>query len=585
MKKILKILGVIMALCLVLIITLPFMVNVDQFRPELVRAVNERIEGRFELGKLSLSLWGRIHIAVDGLKLSDSKGAPLVSVKDAAFEMPYTSVISGSPLITFFMKDPEIQIIKNRSGKLNVLEVVSVGKPGATEAPKDDAKTAMMAGIALPAIVLNARLGLSIENAKLVYRDEGLALTNAVEHLNFRIRDLSLSRKTEAELWADLNTRMGDDLVVGGPLRMRLELTPDATGGGFRGAAIAGEFSADDLKIEKGQLFVKRKGIPAHFKFDSNLTQDALTLKSARLVFHNAEISMAGSHHFEKGADLRFESKPVDLKPWSELIPMLREYELEGRLTLSGQVKGKPEALSYSAHAGWDGVSAKGPNLKAKPVLKGSIDVVTDRVEKLLLTMTAPGNSLQIEAQVASFTKPRVTFSVQSNGMDLDQWIDFPKPQKQKESTAQTQKPQGDTTAAVSAQSPGTSAADYDALLAPLRKNPVAQATVLDGSFGIAFIQAKGIRLEGLSGKVQMKNLVASLGALKMKVFEGAVAGSFSTDLKPAQPSYSMSVSVSGLDMQRAVESQFESFKNTLTGKLTANFTGSGSLRVPVKDQ
>ena len=82
MKKLLKLLGVLAGVLLVLIITIPFFVNVDRFRPGLEKAVNNHLQGKFELGKLSLSLWGRIHVGVDGLKLSDSRGSPVLSVKD-----------------------------------------------------------------------------------------------------------------------------------------------------------------------------------------------------------------------------------------------------------------------------------------------------------------------------------------------------------------------------------------------------------------------------------------------------------------------------------------------------------------------
>lgn len=579
MKKLLKILGGLAALALVLIITIPFFVNVDQFRPEVVKAVNERIHGSFELGKLGLSLWGRIHVGVDGLKLTDTRGKTLIAVKDAAFDMPYTSLLSGAPLITFVMKEPEINIGKDKAGKLNVMGLIGGEAPGAKTESKN-AGTETLKAIALPAMVLNARFGLSIENARLHYRDEAMALTNTIDRLNLRVKDFSLSRKTEAELWADLSTRMGADLSVEGPLRMRLELAPDVSGGSFKGADVSGDFSADDLQIEKGALFFKRRGIPAHLRFRASLTPEALNLKESALVFHNAEVALSGTYHLQNGADFEFRAKPVELKPWSELVPLLKEYELEGRVTLHGKFKGKPDAPAYSAQVGMEGVSAKGPHLKAKPVLQGTIEVVTDRIEKLLLTLSAPGNSLQVESRVVSFTKPQITFAVKSSGMDLDQWIDFPKSAAGEEKASAGGSAAGGARSGVDAK--GTNDAmvavsDNDALLAPLRKNPIAQALGVEGTVSIAMMKAKGIRMDDLAAKVQMKNLVLSVNPVKLRIYEGAVSGSFTTDLKPAQPGYTLSAAVSGFDLQKAVEAQFDSFKNTLTGKLTASISGTGA--------
>ena len=166
--------------------------------------------------------------------------------------------------------------------------------------------------VKLPALVLNARFGLSIIDAKLTYVDQKTSLSNTVEHLNVRVRDLSLSRKTEIELWADLKTKM-QDLVVDGPLKLTAELTPDARGGGIQGGAFKFAFSADDLVVEKGTLFKKAKGVPARFAASLSMDATQFKIQESSLRFHNAEVSLSGK--FEKlGAfDLKFDAKPVQI--------------------------------------------------------------------------------------------------------------------------------------------------------------------------------------------------------------------------------------------------------------------------------
>jgi uncharacterized protein involved in outer membrane biogenesis len=578
MKKVMKILGSIAAVFLVLILTIPFFVNVDHYRPEIVKAVNEKINGELELGKLSLSLWGRVHVGVDGLKLKDSSKAQVIAVKDAAFDLPYWSILSGSPLITFVMKEPEITVVKDKAGKLNVMSLMKTQAPattvsgGAGSSPSTPTSTPVQ----LPSLVLNAHFGMFIINAKMVYQDAALALKNTVERLNVRLKDFSLTRKTEVEVWADVKTRMGADLNVEGPLKFTLGLNPDVSGGEFKSAAVEGVFSADDLFIEKGKLFVKNKGIPAHLQFKAGVTPSELKLQEASMVFHNAEVQVSGVMHQEKGADFKFEAKPVDLKPWSDLVPMLREYDLEGKLGLKGEVKGKPESIQYAAEVSIDQLSAKGPHLKAKPVFSGSLSIVTDKIEKFSISMKGPGNDLSLEGKLISFTKPDLSFSIKSTGMDLDQWIDFPKP----ETTSGKAESAGAEKSAEKRSeksSEKTSADDYDALLEPLRSNEIARAMTVDGTVKIDFIKAKGIRIDHLSARMQMKNLVTSISGLKMQMYAGTLAGEFGCDLKPKEPQYTLSFTASGLDMQKAVESQFQSFKNTLTGKLSASVQGGGA--------
>jgi len=628
MKKIAAILGGFFALILVAIIVIPLMVDVDKYRPQIVKAANEQLNGTLELGKLSLSLWGKIHVGVDGLALKDSQQRQLVGVKVASFDMPYTSIFSGAPLVTLRMVQPDIAVVKGKDGKLNLMSLMKVAPSSAqTGAPANGAAsgspatntsatntaatkpaptttaaaptTASSQKIELPSMAVNAHVGVSIEDAKLTYKDEVMALTNTIDQFNLRVKDFSLSRKTELELWADLKTKMGTDLSVEGPLKLIAELTPELSGGEFKSAAVTANFTADDLTIDKGVLFMKKKGVPANFKFDGVLSQDTLKLNKASAQFFNAEIVVSGDYNQVKGANIHFEAKPIDLNPWSELVPMLKEYELEGKVGLSGEAKGTADALQYAAKLTVENFAAKGPMLKAKPVVNAEVDIATDRIEKIYVNLKGPGNELLLNAKLLSFSKPQLTFAVTSpKGLDLDQWIEFPKSEakgtakkedKKEEKPATAAAPSGNsaesasakanTSASGSASTAGTagSSADFDAMLDPLRKNEMAKAMTVDGSVSIAFIKAMGIRIDDIGLKMQLKNLVAALTGLKMKMYDGTIAGGFTVDLKPQHPQYSMNLSVTGFDIQKAVESQFQSFKDTIVGKLSTTMTGAGS--------
>lgn len=581
MKKIAIILGAVFTLILGAIIIIPLVVDVNKYNPQIVKAVNEKMNGTLELGKLSLNLWGKIHIGVDGLVVRDAQKRSVVAVKDASFDMPYFSIFSGAPLITLRMVKPEIVVVKNREGKLNVMTLM---KPSAPEAAGSGAAGGSGGGaggaaqkVALPAMALNAHVGISIEDAKLVYKDEAMALSNTIDQFNLRVKDFSLTRKTEMEVWADLKTTMGTDLKVEGPLKLIVELTPEISGGEFKSAAMNANFTADDLMIQKGDLFMKKKGIPANFKFNGVLNQENLKLNQAALKFHNAEIVVSGNYHQVQGANIDFEAKPIDLQPWSELVPMLKEYDLEGKVGLKGQAKGTADSLQYMANINAQNFAMKGPMLKAKPVINAEIMIATDRIEKFSVDLKGPGNQLLLNGKMLSFSKPQLTFALTSpKGMDLDQWIEFPK----SEGKAAKKEEKAAAASGSGGGSGGGSAAkgdDYDAMVDPLRKNEMAKAMTVDGNISIAFLKAMNVRIDDISAKIQMKDLVAALTALKMKMYDGTIAGGFTTDLKPADPKYTMNLNVAGFDMQKAVESQFQSFKDTIIGKLTINMSGAGA--------
>lgn len=582
LKKILLGLGGFVFLILAAIIVIPLVVDVDQYRPQVVKAVNDQINGKFDLGKMKLNLWGRVRVQIDGLKLADSQGNSVVSVQEASFDMPYWSIFSGSPLITLSMDKPEIKVLKSKDGKMNVLTLMK-------ESPKADASNteeAVKAGadqankgaaMALPAMALNARIGVSVVNAKLVYSDAQMSLTNTIDDLNIKVKDLSLSRPTEMEVWANLKTQMGKDLKVEGPLKLvamlKSQVTSNAEGGGeVKGASVEATFNADDLDIQQGSMFHKTKGIPANFKFNGSLSEDQLNLKEAAAKFHNAEIVVKGQVKKASGAAIEFNAKPIEIKAWSQIIPMLKEYELEGLISLEGNVKGQPEALQYAAQLAVKNFSLKGPYLKAKPVIQAEVDVVTDKIQKMVVQLKGPGNDLMLTGTVAQFKAPQVQFNLKSTGMDLDQWIDFPK-QDSKAANAQT----GAAAPASGAKSDSAPEANYDAMLDPLRKNEIARATVVEGNVNVAFFKAMNVRLDQIEAKIQFKNLIAALSGLKFQMFGGTIQGGFSTDLKPAHPPYNMNLKVSGFDMAKAVESQFQSFKNTIIGKLDTTLEGGGT--------
>src|SRR3954452_12995285 len=96
-KKILMAVGGLFALLVVAIIAIPFFVEVDKYRPQIVSKANEYINGKLDIGKLSLSLWGQVKVRIDGLSLKDTSGQEVFGVKDAYFHIPFPSLLGGSP--------------------------------------------------------------------------------------------------------------------------------------------------------------------------------------------------------------------------------------------------------------------------------------------------------------------------------------------------------------------------------------------------------------------------------------------------------------------------------------------------------
>ncbi len=589
MKKLLVIGGIFAGLVLATVVIVPFVVDVDRYRPQVVKAVNDKIQGNLELGKLSLSLWGQIRIQVEGVTLSDSRGRKILSVNDAYFHLPFSSVFSGEPVLTFKLKKPAVSVVKDASGKLNVMTLMKPeaaqaqapapslsGAPQTSGAPTQPSNT-----VALPAIVTKARLGIELDDATLTYRDEATHLDTRVDRLHLAAHDLSLTRPMKLEANADLDTTIGKEISVKGPLQIdgsasvRLA-TKDGAGSLEEATAhFKGDFSKLDIQLPG--TFEKKAGVTAELEAGFKMTPADLRLEKCELRFLDAVLTLTGDvKNLSTGpiVALNLKSNAIELAPWTKVMPSLKEYELGGSASLDGQVTGPAEKLGYRGTLALNGVTARSPMLKAQPRIDGKIQVVTDRVESLLFTMKAPGNDLRIQGQVNSFTQPVIQLAVTSPGMDLDQLLVLP----EKKPGAAAAAPADGKTAAHPAPGGKTAAAsDLDALLDPLRQNPMAAKTSVSLAADLKRVKIYGIEMTDLAARAGFKNLTGSIDSYSMKLWNGTITAKGASELAPKQPTYHFETQVQGLDLKQAVESQLALFKNTFIGKADFQMSGSGS--------
>lgn len=578
MKKLLMIFAGLFGLLVVAAVAIPFFVDVDKYRPQIVSAANEHLNGKLELGKLSLSLLGKIHIQVDGVQLSDSKGKPVLSVKEAYFHIPWLSVFSGSPEVIFKMSSPSIFVSKDASGKMNVMTLVkaapestgaAAGQAAPTQPSAPTAKSGEKTSLSVP-----GRLGLEMRDALVSYTDLTNNMKSTMKNLNLVVRNLSLTRTSTIEFWADLDTEMAKTKLKG-PVRLDAKVTPEVSGGELK--EIAAEFSGkfSDLEIEVPGSFQKKKGMKAEIEGSVVSKNEEVALKKLVTRFHTAEISASGKVS-PKESQLKIASNTIELQGWSELIPSIRDYALKGSATLLAEVSGPNDKMNYDAKIKVDGLTARAPNLKAEPRIDATIHVVTDQLENLTAKVTAPGTDISMTGKVVSFTAPKFDFQLSSNGIDLDQLMNFT-PQASAPSKSGKESTNKGQPVAGAARVAAAPSEDLDRSLDALRKNPVAASAQGVFQFQIKSLKAQQVAMNDLAGKVSMKDLAVSLNALQMKVFQGLIKSSGTVNMKPEHPVYSFGADVSGLSLQKAVESQLALFKNTVFGTANFKIDGSGS--------
>ncbi len=588
--------GVFFILILAAIITVPWMVDVDKYRPQMIDIANQNIRGKLDLGKLSLSLWGQVRIRVEGLNLLDAGGQPVLQVKDASFHLPFLSVLSGSPVLTFQMNQPNVFVVKNRAGKLNVMSLVQPQSDPSAKSHSSQVGQSSAGGggdaaaPALPGIATRARLGIELRSAQVTYKDEKTGMSTVLNDVNFKLKDLSLSHPIELESWADLDFKWGQTAAIKGPFTLKGKAQLAFHDGKLDQMGMTAELDMDSVEISAPGIFDKKKGMKTRASVELNASEKEVQIAKAVVQFFNFEVQAEGRVS-EESLRLSFKSNEVPLKPWSELLPMLKQYDLAGTAYLDASVSGTPAKPEYRSKIKITGLTAQAPQLKTQPKIDALVSVVTGQLDQVLVTMAAPGNDLKLQGKVTSFSPVRAQFEVSSTGMDLDQLYRFPP----KSPPSAAGKAEAESTEEKVGPSK-TPAPDYDAMLAPLRENSALNTALVGIGIRMKSVKATGISISNIACQFTFKDLAAHMEQCGLKVFSGDIKAESHIQLRPKTPTYQWNAQVSGFDLNQAVESQMEAFKNTVTGKAQfamkaqgmsfnpnpaiANLKASGNMRI-----
>ncbi len=583
LKKILIGLGGVLVLILMAIIITPLVVDIDQYRPQIVEAANEQINGELNIGKLSLSLWGQVEIDIDGITLKDNSGATLVSVSEAYAQIGLGSLLSGKPRLVLKLEKPDLNLVKDKSGKLNVLSLVKeapASSPGKPAGAKPEEKSAAKTDSEIPGIAIIAAAGvdISVVNAHLKFVDMAAVFEQEVNDFNFLVEDLSMSRPMNLKIWADIDTKVGESIEVEGPIRVDGTIAPVFQGVEFKDVKIDLDMNFDDLNIEVAEVFHKERGVPANIKTSLQANSDRLNLMSGVIKFHNAELEMSALisklQTVDPSVKLELRSKPIELAAWSQILTMLKEYELEGRMDINSKVSGPLSKINYDAKLDIQNLIAKTPGLIARPKLQMRMHVVTDQIKNFNLEVEAPGTDMKVSAKLKNFAAPQVSVKLNSNAIDLDQLL--PKPEPVAAAGSSESKAPEQSSSSKNAPAAAQQATDVDKALDPVRNNEFIKSVGADVVVKVGKFKGMDLNAKNIYVNFSFKDLVANLKTFSLNTFNGLIKANAMVDIKPATPTYQMNLAVSQLDLKSAVESKLQSFKNTVIGRLNFKAQGSG---------
>lgn len=548
--------------------TLPFVIDIDKYRPEILSLVNSKLNGRLSLGRLRLSLWGKIAVGVEKAELVDENNRTVLSVGHFDLAVSPLSLIKRSPSVRVEMNNPVISVHRDKTGLWNLASLV---KRRAQEKQPEEKVEQPSQNQEPPDWIKKAQLSLAIEEAEIKVSDEKSDSQFGLEHLRIKTGTLSLDSLPDFMVQANVNTVVGGNGRIQGPFTVE---------GNVSGNSLELEANFDSVEVDLAPVFLKKSGI--RLGLSSVVARAAQEVSFSKGVFklHKASLLFDGKVVFDGEQEPRFNFKmdtaALELADLKEILPAADKASLEGKLSATVSLAGTSSDPKGEVQASLAGVNYQGEFFKQP--LEGSLELKSslDRLDKLEAKLIGKGFDLSILSGPTSLEHPQLNMSVTSQGMDLDQLLDWEKMKKAKLERVQKSRAEDNQAAEIKPTGKLVPAEDYDATVGLVRKSELAKKIQGSISVNIRTLKFYNATLEPVKGKVDLKALRFDADFENARVFSGAVKASGVLNVESSPPEYRFRTTVTGLSLKDAVSSQMELFKNTFTGTLKGDMSGSG---------
>ena len=137
--KILIGIGVIMLLLIILIVALPFLIDLNKYQDRYRPLIEEALNRKVELKDIRLTIWPRIGARIGGFIVQDDpafRAGPFASLSSLDVGVKLLPLLGGQVDVEeITLRDPVITVLKNAQGQLNVS---TLGAKPQVSAPKPD---------------------------------------------------------------------------------------------------------------------------------------------------------------------------------------------------------------------------------------------------------------------------------------------------------------------------------------------------------------------------------------------------------------------------------------------------------------
>ena len=352
MRRAARVIGIVLALVFLALLSLPFLVSADRFRPALESQLSAALGRRVTIGSLRLSILAG-GVTADSLAIADDPAfsqAPFLQAKSLNVEVELWPLIVSRKLNVkgLSVDQPQVALLQSPAGRWNYSSLGVTSGPGVSPAQEPPATDILD---------LSARLVRIVEGRLSVGRTGGRQKPLALDSVNFEVRDFARAVAFPFSLSAKVVG--GGDVKVGGkagpidgtdvamtPLSVTLDIAqlnlasalagtaPDIAGiaslqasGDSSGGrlAVKGKLRAEGLKLARNGT-PARRAVEFDFITGHDLRQHAGVLQRGDIHIGAASASLTGTYAKRGDStvlDMKFAGTKLPVPELAELLPPL----------------------------------------------------------------------------------------------------------------------------------------------------------------------------------------------------------------------------------------------------------------------
>ena len=375
MKKVMLVVGVVFAALIVIVILLPFLVNLNHYQARYLPIIEESLNRKVVLKDIRLTIFPSIGVRLSGLTVMEDPAfgaGPFASLSALDVGVKLRPLLNRRIEVSgMTLRDPIIKMIKNSRGVTNT----STLGPKVAAKPEQQAEKPSPAQGPLHILTLFAVDRIAITGGKLTYRDE-LATKpseSVLQNLDLLLKDIGLNRTPSIHMATTLQPQNLPIKVDGtaGPLKETLDI------------------ETIDLLIMLGKIALTVKG--------SDIDGD-LKLSITSPTINTADLPVALP--LKKPVEAKDLKVSAEVKGPQTKLPNLSFNLFGGQVTAQGGLTTGTPAPPFQGKVAVQGVQL-GPVLEA---------VGTDKVS---VTGTA---AVDLDLRGAGFSMPELTNALEGPG-------------------------------------------------------------------------------------------------------------------------------------------------------------------------